>query len=283
MIREAGPSDRALVEALLIRQIDGAMFPLSNLRTHGLGDGGFVSDHNHATRVWFVGGDSLVALTRGGMLMPLLAGDPDLSPIRAALSGLIATGAIGPVASVRPMLAALDLADRPALKDADEPGFGLDLANLRVPNLPGAALVPATATLRPQLIDWRTAYHGEALGTPAADAAARAATDIDGDIARGSHRVLMLDGKPVAMTGFNAALPEIVQIGGVYTPPALRGQGYARLAVALHLAEARAEGVTRAVLFAASPAAARAYRALGFQPTFPVSLVLLAAPAEIAS
>jgi hypothetical protein len=41
MIREAGPEDRALLEALLLRRIDGAMFPLSNLRTQGVGRGDF--------------------------------------------------------------------------------------------------------------------------------------------------------------------------------------------------------------------------------------------------
>lgn len=35
-------------------------------------------------------------------------------------------------------------------------------------------------------------------------------------------------------------------------------------AVALHLAEAKARGATPAALFAASPAAARAYEAIGF-------------------
>jgi predicted GNAT family acetyltransferase len=83
------------------------------------------------------------------------------------------------------------------------------------------------------------------------------------------------------MTGFNATLPEIVQIGGVYTPADLRGRGYARRAVALHLAEARGKGTARAVLFAANDAAARAYRAIGFQPAVPFTLFLLSTPTRI--
>ncbi len=66
------------------------------------------------------------------------------------------------------------------------------------------------------------------------------------------------------MTNFNAALPAIVQVGGVYTPPDFRGQGYARRAVALHLEQAREAGVREAILFAANPAASRAYEAIGF-------------------
>ena len=60
-------------------------------------------------------------------------------------------------------------------------------------------------------------------------------------------------------------MPEAVQIGGVYTPPALRRKGLARRAVALHLAEARAQGSEMAVLFAASDNASRAYEAIGFE------------------
>jgi RimJ/RimL family protein N-acetyltransferase len=281
MIREAGPGDRKAIEALMMRRIDGAMFPLSNLRAHGLGEGNFASDHDQAIRVWHVGQESLIALTRRGMLLPLLVGEPDLGNLRGVLAGVTVTGAIGPAASVRPVLAALDLTDHPMLKDEDEPGFALDLADLRVHDRSGAVLVPATAERRPMLVDWRTAYHGEVLGTPAAEAPARAAMEIDGYIARDSHRVLMLDGQPVAMTGFNARLPEIVQVGAVYTPPYLRNKGYARLAVALHLAEAREAGTRRAVLFAASDAAARAYQAIGFQPTFAFALVLFSSPTTV--
>ena len=67
----------------------------------------------------------------------------------------------------------------------------------------------------------------------------------------------------------------------VYTPPALRGRGHAKAAVALHLAEARDAGVGRAVLFAASEAAARAYLGIGFQPSLEFALVLLTDPATV--
>lgn len=281
MIRQAGPEDRPALEALLLRHVDKAMFPLSNLRAHGLGDRGFASDHPNAACFWFVEGEGLVALTRGGMLLPLLTDGSELGALRKVLAGRMVTGAIGPVASVRPMLAALDLADRPTLKDEDEPGFALDLGGLLIPEHARAVLVPATHEHLAQLVDWRTAYLNETLGTPATEAPARAAADIDGYIARGSHRILMVAGQPVAMTGFNAALPEIVQVGGVYAPPALRQRGYARLAVALHLAEAQRQGVSRAVLFAASDAAARAYGAIGFQPAAAVTLVLFSAPQQV--
>nr|WP_302478065.1 GNAT family N-acetyltransferase [Ruegeria atlantica] len=110
----------------------------------------------------------------------------------------------------------------------------------------------------------------------------QAKTDIAAYIERDSHRALLMDGQPVAMTGFNARLPEVVQIGGVYTPPGLRGSGYARLAVALHLQEAHRNGAARAVLFAASDAAARAYIAIGFRPAGHYSLILFKNPEDTA-
>jgi len=52
---------------------------------------------------------------------------------------------------------------------------------------------------------------------------------------------------------------------GVFTPPALRSRGFARIALAMHLLEVSVDGVSQAVLSAANEAAARAYVALGFE------------------
>jgi predicted GNAT family acetyltransferase len=121
------------------------------------------------------------------------------------------------------------------------------------------------------------------LGSFGPEARAKAEVDIASYMAQDSHRLLLHEGRPVALTGFNATLPGMVQIGGVYTPAPLRGRGYARRAVALHLAEAHAKGATRAVLFAASDAAARAYQAIGFRGAQDFTLFLLATPARIAT
>jgi len=88
----------------------------------------------------------------------------------------------------------------------------------------------------------------------------------------------LLDGTtPVSYSAFNAMLPEIVQIGGVWTPPALRGRGYGRSVVAGSLLAARKQNVRRAVLFAdpLNPAAKRAYLSLGFRIVGDCGLVLL--------
>ncbi|MFN4203560.1 MAG: GNAT family N-acetyltransferase [Tabrizicola sp.] len=281
MIREAGPGDRTTLEALLLRNLDRAMFPLTNLRAHGLGAGGFATDHRHATRFWFVGDTTMVALTQEGMLMALLDQTCDLADLSGTLAGMTLTGAVGPAQSVRPALHALGLQDQPARLDEDEPGFALALADLRLPDLAGATLAPAAAAPRDLLIQWRSASMVETQGMSPDEAPAKAAAHVTAWLEADSHRVLLHNGQPVALTGFNAALPEIVQVGGVYTPPDLRNRGYARTAVALHLAEVRAAGATRAVLFAATPAAAGAYRAIGFQPAADVALVLFQNPVTL--
>jgi predicted GNAT family acetyltransferase len=95
------------------------------------------------------------------------------------------------------------------------------------------------------------------------DAAADAVPDrISREMAE-NHREILMDGDThVAATAFNAALPQTVQIGAVYTPPALRGKGHARRA---HLAQARTTGVRRATLFASAQNAIAGYAAVGFK------------------
>jgi predicted GNAT family acetyltransferase len=88
---------------------------------------------------------------------------------------------------------------------------------------------------------------------------------------------------PVAMSGFNAALDEAVQIGPVYTPPELRRRGYARASVAASLLDARADGVQTAVLFTGEEnlPAQKAYTALGFRHVGMFRLVLLKTPLRL--
>ncbi|MGB8813006.1 MAG: GNAT family N-acetyltransferase [Paracoccaceae bacterium] len=275
MIRAAEPADRAALDAFLLTHADRAMFALTNLRQHGIAAKGFGSAHPHATRFWLVGPGVrwVIALSQAGMLLPVLPHGADMAGLAGALAGVEISGAVGPVGQVRPALAALGLTGR-AVVDRDEPGFALDLAALILPAGKGAVLVTPGAAEREQMLVWRSAYNVEILGASVARAQKMAVAEIDAYLARGSHRLLLRGGEAVAMTGFNAILPEIVQVGGVFTPLALRGQGFARLAVALHLAQARAAGVRRAVLFAANAAAARAYRSIGFQPVGEVALVM---------
>jgi predicted GNAT family acetyltransferase len=90
---------------------------------------------------------------------------------------------------------------------------------------------------------------------------------------------LLLDrGKPVACSFFNARVPDTVQVGGVYTPPGLRGRGYGRAAVAGSLATVRLQGVRRSVLFTDkdNASAHAAYEALGYRIAGEYGIILLA-------
>ena len=79
------------------------------------------------------------------------------------------------------------------------------------------------------------------------------------------------------MTAFSAVLPDMVQVGGVFTPVERRGRGYGRAVVAGSLLDARADGVVEAILFteAENHPAQRAYEALGFERIGDYGMVML--------
>ena len=89
--------------------------------------------------------------------------------------------------------------------------------------------------------------------------------------------VLEADGTLVSTCTFNAEIREVVQVGGVYTPPEARGRGYARSVVAAALLDARAECAGDAILFTDddNQAAQKAYRAIGFRPIGNYRIVLV--------
>ncbi len=270
-MKRAVEADLPAVRAFLSARVSRAMFPLSNLDRFGL-DG----DHDYAPSMWIAERRGVVsgvlAVGRAGMVMPNLDGNDPAAAV-GILRGREIAGLIGPTEEVRPLLAILGLAGHPATLDRDEPHFELGLDELRVPDGEGC-LLPLEAAHSEEMIHWRTEYNVEANGLPRGKAEAEARTAYQNYVAADSHRVLMSGGAPLATSGFNAFLPDIVQIGGVYTPPRLRGRGHARRIVALHLAEARARGVTRATLFSGSDMASRAYRSIGFRQIGDWSLVI---------
>ena len=267
MIR-AGAADVPEISDFLHRHLAGSMFPLGNLRAHGIIAEGDKAHHPRAQRFWLRrdGGtiSDVLALTDEGAALPQLAGG-DIDGAIRVLRGKPLMGILGQAEQVRVLRSGLGLGNAATKIAHDEPHFTLPLSDMILPNLTDTRLIPLSEAPRDLVNRWCADYEVEALGTAPGDAMAEAARDIATYLANDSHRVLLAHDTPVAMTGFNATLPQAVQIGGVYTPPALRGRGYARAAVALHLTEAQARGVSLGILFAASDMAARAYRALGFQ------------------
>ncbi|GGE08617.1 Acetyltransferase (GNAT) family protein [Gemmobacter megaterium] len=273
MIRLAAPGDEAALTGFLSRHLETSMFLYGNLESQGLA----ASTHPHATRFVLDEQDGVVravlGLSNNGFLM---CQAPQLAPVQARamarlLGGRTAAGMTGDDAQVATFLEAVMPA--PQL-DTVEPLFTLDLCRLP----------PVAATIRPPdrselalLTGWFAAYMQETQTGVTSGAAERARDAIQG----GPVRLLLRDGQPVAMAGINAAAGDAVQVGGVYTPPQLRGQGFAGQVVAALLAERRRAGATRALLFAASDAAARAYLRIGFARIGRYRMALWRPPAVI--
>ncbi len=281
MWRPAQETDLPDIDAFLSQHIQTSMFPLANLRDFGLRKA-----HPRSLKAWVLGDPfrAVFAITNEGMILSQCpnCSDDELSEAISLIRGHALFGIASEATQARRLMKLGGWEDRPATLNSDEPGFSLELDQLRMPDVSGARLVPLDEVDRAITENWRRDYLIEARDFAPDRAKTQAGEDFEAYCTRDSHRVLLINDRPVAMTGFNARLPEIVQIGGVYTPPELRGRGYARLAVALHLTEARSAGVSRSVLFAASDSAARAYMAIGFQPAGYFSLILFTNPEDTA-
>ena len=279
-IRLLTQSDAEHLEAFLVQHRDSSMFLRSNARRAGLEYAGepfqalYVAAFHHGEIV------AVVAHGVSGMLFMQAPEQVDeLARTCVAASARKVTGFSGPLEQVRRARTALGLAEAPAQIDFDDRLYALDLSQLVVP----AALTSQAVVCRapePQerelLVAWRHAYDIEVLGGADTEAQRnRAAFFLDRQIADRNAWVALALGVPVSLSAFNASLPDIVQLGGIYTPPALRGQGYAKCAVAASLLVARERGASRAVLFTQNPSAARSYEAVGFRALGDYGLVLL--------
>ena len=78
-------------------------------------------------------------------------------------------------------------------------------------------------------------------------------------------------------------MTEIVQVGGVWTPPEFRSRGYGRGAVAASLLSVRTEGVQTAILFTGEEniPAQKAYEALDFHHIGDYRIILLKEPSPV--
>ena len=274
------------MEVFLAQHAATSMFLRSNLAAHGTED----AEGAHGTRFFIPDRDGPVAavfaITNHGFLM---AQAPMATPeMWAAFAGLIGgrrvRGMTGVPEQVQMCLRATGLAEGPWTLLADEPLYHLNIADMV--DMPGVVR-EATADDLDTLTQWYASYESDTGLAPPSDAPpsdapseraqARAAAAI------GVRDVVLLedDGAPVAMAGINARQPDMVQIGGVFTPDGLRGKGYARRALAGLLRRCAVEGVTQSVLFANNAAAAHAYEALGYRLIGQYRIALLADPREI--
>jgi len=276
VIRILRPGDGEAVEAFLAPRASTSMFMRSNVLRGGLEDRGQPLQATYAAAFQAGRIAAVAAHCWNGML--LLQAPEQLRAVAIAAieaSGRTLKGISGPADQVRAARDALGVRD-PSVDDADAL-YSLELSQLRIPDLLSSLRCrhPEASEL-PQLIEWREEYLTEiGLGARGPSVREQARSGIELLQAQGAHWVLEEAGALVSYTAFNARLPDIVQVGGVWTPKALRGRGYARCAVAHSLLEARAAGARRSILFTNRPDAVRAYEALGFRRSGEYGLLIL--------
>jgi predicted GNAT family acetyltransferase len=270
------------------------MFLRSNLRDAGLS---WTPPHGAPLQAQYVVGrraGEVIGVAahgwNGHVLIQADACPGELAVAAVRHSGRPVAGLVGPANQVADARRVAGLGSARVMMDSAELLMALALDQLVVPPALASGAVTgrrAEPGDREQLIPWRVAYFAETIphqaapGVPARespdpDAAAREARSIDRMIAQRRLWLVEQDGAPVAMCLHNAVLPDAVQIGGVYTPPELRGRGHARAVVATSLIDARAAGAKRAVLFTPRPNAVAAYQAVGFAPIGHYAIVLFA-------
>jgi RimJ/RimL family protein N-acetyltransferase len=126
---------------------------------------------------------------------------------------------------------------------------------------------PATARDRELILGWLTAFDAEA--NPGGGADHRLAVDHR----LGSGQTMWLwetAGEPVSFCWYTpvSRLSTVSRIGVVYTPPAVRGHGYASANVAAVSRLALDAGATACMLYTdlANPTSNRIYQAIGYRP-----------------
>lgn len=280
-IRILGAGDEALLLRFLEQHAETTMFLRGNLRRAGIVDRGQRFGGVYAAAL-----DDGVAVAaaahywNGNVVVQAPTALAEVVRSAVSASGRDVKGALGPWVQVERALTALEMDSTLAQHCACERLFALELAKLRLPDLlsnPDLRCRPPQPEEIDRLVGWSTAYHVETLGDRDSESLRRQVrTDLHEYSRSGLHWVLERYGEMVSYSAFNAALPDCVQVGGVFTPPPLRGRGYGRAVVAATLLEARAGGVARSVLFTGpdNVPAQTAYRALGYEDVGDYGLVL---------
>ena len=135
---------------------------------------------------------------------------------------------------------------------------------------PEAAGAPRAATPsdRDLVVAWMAAFGEEALPDP--PEAERQARLVEARLHATDQAGIWLwedEGRPVSMSGYGSETPNGIRIGPVYTPPELRGRGYATSLVAAQTGWLLASGRTFAFLYTDldNPTSNALYRRIGYR------------------
>ena len=281
-IRILQPGDETALEDFLLPRLQSSMFLIGNSRAAGLRDRGKPLQGTYAGAL---SGGRLVGLVAHYWNGNLILQAPEVleALVEAALraSGRDLRGLIGPAGQVGRAKQSLGLADNQVQWDETENLYHLDLAGLVVPEPLRSGRLQARRC-EPHDLDlltrWRVGFSLESLGAKDTSQLWRQCrASVQRSLADGQTWLLMDRDRPVSTSSFNTAIDEAVQVGGVWTPLDLRRRGYGRSVVAASLLDARAGGVSQAILFTGvrNIPAQRAYVALGFRHTGDYRLLLL--------
>jgi uncharacterized protein len=276
--------DEDELERYLTAYIDSSLFMLSNLRQAGID---FVEGRPYSANYWAVKRgrriEGVLAHSWNGMVLLQVPTSylPDLVSTMLVQSTRFIAGFLGPWEQVEQSHLLMVQRSSPQLVSSSrEILYTLDLSSLEVPSgLAVDSVEAGLATLDDlsDLISLREAYSLEALGKSRDEE-----ENLRRMIAEQSLYVLKHQGKILSITGFNARLPEIIQIGGVYTPKPYRSCGYARSIVAFSLLHVRELGCRKAVLFTGEDnvPAQTAYRGLGFHAVGSYGMIFYQCPSD---
>jgi uncharacterized protein len=137
--------------------------------------------------------------------------------------------------------------------------------DVQVPQGTPGEMRHATEADRDLLVGWWSAFVAEALpDEPHHDPQAAVQQRLDG---QNGGLALWIDSEPVSVAGFGSETPNGVRIGPVYTPPELRGRGYASAVTAELSAELLAAGRSYCFLYTdlANPTSNRIYQNIGYE------------------
>ena len=117
---------------------------------------------------------------------------------------------------------------------------------------------------RDLLTEWFDAFVRDVGDPPGQDHGAA----VDQRLGYGGLALWEVSGTPVSMAGVTRSVAGMVRVGSVYTPPALRGRGYAGAVTAAVSRAARDAGVREVMLFTdlANPTSNALYQRLGYRP-----------------
>ncbi len=287
VIRILQPGDEAALEDFLLSRVESSMFLIGNMRSVGLTD---LGQTYHGTYAGAFEAGKIVGVVAHYWNQNLTVQAPAhldaLWTAAVTASGRPIGGLIGPADQVGMIKDTLGIGKSNVQLDETEKLYSLELDALMVP--PDLTSCKVTGRrIEPRDLDlvtrWRVAYGIEALGEDdSLQLYERSRRSVERTLKEQRTWVLEMKGEPVACSSFNTAIKEAVQVGGVWTPPKLRSRGYGRAAVAASLLDARAEGVSKAILFTGEGniPAQKAYEALGFRHIGAYRILLLKSPLE---